>query len=251
MTTAQQVIQAAANEIGYKENPPESNHNKFGVWYGMDYEPWCAMFLSYCLYNSGLPLKITTPKGFAYCPYGVSWFKSKSWWHTTPQAGDLVFYSWNGDGVANHVGIVEKINSDGSIVAIEGNTSLGNNSNGGQVMRRKDRNASSILGYGRPNYSSSGVVTPVLPHPLWPGRYITLTSPNVEGSDVLMWQRQMIHRGWTLGSGGTTGKGDDSVFSQNDHEALIKFQEQKGLEIDGKIGPQSWNAAWELPITDD
>jgi hypothetical protein len=34
MTTSQQVLQAAANEIGYKENPPGSNHNKFGVWYG-------------------------------------------------------------------------------------------------------------------------------------------------------------------------------------------------------------------------
>jgi peptidoglycan hydrolase-like protein with peptidoglycan-binding domain len=217
----------------------------------MDHEPWCAMFLSYCLYNSGLPLKITTDKGFAYCPYGRTWFMNKGWWYTTPQIGDLVFYDREGDGVADHVGIVEKINADGSIMTIEGNTGMGNDSNGGQVMRRKRSDA--IMGYGRPNYDSIGSVTPSSSptHPLWPGRYIILTSPNAEGSDVLMWQRQMIHRGWTLGSGGTTGKGDDSIFSENDHDALIKFQEQKGLEVDGKIGPQSWNAAWELPITDD
>jgi peptidoglycan hydrolase-like protein with peptidoglycan-binding domain len=143
---------------------------------------------------------------------------------------------------------VERVNSNGSIIAIEGNTSVGNNSNGGQVMRRT--RDGSIQGYGRPNYTTGRGVTPP-PHPLWPERYIFLTSPNMEGSDVLLWQRQMIQRGWTLGSGGATGKGDDSIFSKRDHEVLIQFQEQKGLEVDGKIGPQSWNSAWESPITDD
>jgi surface antigen len=249
MTTAQQVLNNASNEIGYKENPPESNHNKFGVWYGMDRAPWCAMFVSYCFYTAGSPLKITTDKGFAYCPYGVDWFKSKGLWHTVPKVGDVVFYDWQNDGESDHVGLVEKVNTDGSIIAIEGNTAVGDDSNGGQVMRRK-RSGSYIVGYGRPNYDN-GNVTPPPPHPVWPGRYITLTSPNVEGSDVLLWQRQMIHRGWTISSSGSTGNGDDSVFSEDDSKVLFQFQEQKGLEVDGKIGPESWNAAWEIPITDD
>jgi surface antigen len=252
MTTAQQVLHYATNEIGYKENPPDSNHNKFGVWYGMDEEPWCAMFLSYCLFSAGLPLAITTSKGFAYCPYGVKWFKDQGWWHTKPEIGDLVFFDWRGDGEEDHVGIVEKVNSDGSIITIEGNTSKGDNSNGGQVMRR-DRSdvMDCVVGYGRPNYEAAGIPVPSAPYPLWPGRYIILTSPNVQGSDVLLWQRQMIHRGWTINSSGTTGKGDDGVFSKDDHDVLVKFQEQKGLEIDGKIGPKSWNAAWLEPITNE
>jgi surface antigen len=255
MTTIQQVLDIATRQIGYKEDPPTTNHNKFGIWYGMDYEPWCAMFVSYCFYNTGLPLKITTNKGFAYCPYGVEWFKNKGWWHTNPEVGDVVFYDWkdkNGirNGVSNHVGIVEKVNADGSITAIEGNTSIGDDSNGGQVMRRI-RSGRDILGYGRPNYASAGVVQPPIIHPLWSKRYITLTSPNTEGSDVLLWQRQMINRGWTISSGGATGKGDDGVFSRDDYNTLLKFQEQKGLEMDGKIGPISWDAAWELPITND
>ncbi|QEI43563.1 hypothetical protein BMF77_04183 [Dolichospermum sp. UHCC 0315A] len=250
MTTAQQVIKFAANEIGYKENPPKSNNNKFGIWYGMNREPWCAMFVSYCLHNTGLPLKITTNKGFAYCPFGIKWFKEQGLWHTSnPKVGDIVFYDWKNDGVSDHVGIVAKVNSDGSIDAIEGNTSERDDSNGGQVMQRTRRG--NIVGYGRPNYTSGDDVTPLPPHPLWTGRYIFLTSPYMEGSEILLWQRQMIHRGWNLGSGGTTGKGDDSVFSERDHEVLIKFQQEKGLEVDGKIGPQSWNAAWEAPITED
>lgn len=247
MTTAKQVLHLAASEIGYKETPTDSNHNKFGVWYGMDYAPWCAMFVSYCFYNNGLPLNIERKEGFAWCPSGVDWFKAKGWWHTqNPQVGDVVFYDWNGDGEAKHVGMVEKVNSDGSIVAIEGNTSVGNDSNGGQVMRR-NRDAY-IKGYGRPPYTNEDGVDPV-PHPVWPGRYIALTSPNMEGADVLLWQRQMIHRGYNLGASGTTGKGDDSIFTKRNHDVLISFQQEKVLEVDGAIGPQSWNAAWDFPVT--
>jgi peptidoglycan hydrolase-like protein with peptidoglycan-binding domain len=65
----------------------------------------------------------------------------------------------------------------------------------------------------------------------------------MQGSDVLLWQKQMIYRGWNLTA--------DSVFSERDHEVLIKFQQQKGLEVDGKVGPMSWNAAWTSPITND
>lgn len=240
MTTAQQVLQIAAHEIGYKESPKNSNHNKFGMWYGMDYQPWCAMFVSYCFYSAGLPLQITTPKGFAFCPYGVKYFRNKGWWHTTPQVGDVVFYDWGGDGVSDHVGIVEKVNSDGSIVAIEGNTSDDfGDSNGGEVCRKSQKKG--ILGYGRPPYKGQGLI-PDNNIPDWK-RFINLTSPYMKGDDVLLWQRQMIHRGWNLEA--------DGVFSERDHEVLIKFQQQKGLEVDGKIGPISWNAAWTFPITSD
>jgi hypothetical protein len=240
MTTVQQVLHIAASEIGYHESPPNSNHNKFGVWYGMDYQPWCAMFVSYCFYTAGLPLPATTPKGFAYCPFGVTWFQNKGWWHTSPKVGDVVFYDLKAhDGVSDHVGIVEKVNANGSIVAIEGNTSSTNDTNGGCVERKT--RSSGIKGYGRPPFS--GTTPPPPDHPVWEGRYIALTSPNMKGEDVLLWQQQMINRGWNLEA--------DSVFSERDHEVLIKFQQQKGLEVDGKIGPISWNAAWELPITPD
>lgn len=243
MTTAEQVLRIAANEVGYKENPPNSNQNKFGAWYGVNHQPWCAMFVSYCFYTAGLPLPITTPKGFAYCPFGIKGFKDKGQWHTTaPKVGDVVFYDWQGDGVSDHVGIVEKVNANGSVVAIEGNTSVGNDSNGGQVMRRT--RSSNIVGYGRPPYTdSNGGSSKGAAHPLWPGRYIALTSPFMQGNDVLLWQRQMIHRGWLLTA--------DSIFDESDHDVLIKFQQEKGLEVDGKIGPMSWNAAWESPITSD
>jgi len=51
--------------------------------------------------------------------------------------GDIVFFDWNGDGRFDHTGIFVKDIDGKSFETIEGNTSLTNQSNGGQVMRRK------------------------------------------------------------------------------------------------------------------
>lgn len=153
MTTATQLLRIATAEVGYAEYPAGSNGNKYGQWYGMNYVPWCAIFISYCFDQAGLPLPIRTAKGFAYCPDGVSWFRHRHQWFTDPKPGDVVFFCWRGDGIADHVGIVESVKPDGSIVSIEGNTGIGNDANGGQVMRR-NRTPGIILGCGRPPYSN-------------------------------------------------------------------------------------------------
>lgn len=235
MTTVKQVLNYAASQIGTRENPMGSNNTKYNVWYyGMNNAPWCAMFVSYCFYNQGLPLPAKTSKGFAYCGHGIQWFKNKGWWHTTPKVGDVVFYDWHNGGDPNdHVGIVEKVNANGSIVAIEGNYK--------NRVQRVPRSGNIIIGYGRPPYDNGGDDDGTLAPP-WP-RYIALTSPYMEGNDILRWQKQMIHRGWDLDA--------DSVFDEHDEKVLKQFQQQKGLENDGVIGPISWNAAWTFPITPD
>jgi hypothetical protein len=248
MTTAKDVLQRAAREIGYTESPPNSNLNKFGAWYGINEVPWCAIFVSYCFYDARLPLEINTPKGFSYCPEGLEWFEAKGQFFKTPQVGDLAFFDWDGDGMTEHVGLVESVNDDGTVTCIEGNTGSEINANGGQV-KRSDRSLEDILGFGRPAYTEESSPQPELGYPVWPGRYITLTSPLMSGNDVLTWQMRMISRGWEFGTTGSTGKGDDGIFNKRCHEVLLKFQKQKGLKSDGLLGPMSWNAAWEAPIT--
>jgi CHAP domain/Putative peptidoglycan binding domain len=253
MTVPSDVIEIARNEIGYTESPPDSNLNKFGEWYGMNGDQWCAIFASYCFYKAGLPLPVTEAKGFAYCPSGVQWFKSKGQFFDTPEVGDVVFFDWYPNSHhcrddqdkkcsdAWHVGIVESVHNDGSMTSIEGNTSSEeNDGNGGMVMRQK-RDSLFWYGFGRPSYSDHAVL-PRVAHSQWSGRYITLTSPFVKGNDVRLWKQQMIARGWNLGSG------DDDVFDRKADEVLRKFQAEKGFKADGKIGELSWNAAWELPI---
>lgn len=245
MTTAADVIEIAVRELGYRENPAGSNHNKYGRWYGTDGVPWCGCFVSYCFYSAGLPLPGQTNKGFNYCPAEADWFKRKGHFYHTPKVGDVVFFDWHPgtrDSDAWHVGIVEQINPDGSITSIEGNTGNGSREdNGGQVLRKKHY-SHDWYGFGRPDYS--GPNQPLeSDHPNWPERFIYLTSPHVTGEDVQIWKKQMIARGWDLG----TGKLDE--FDQRADEVLRKFQAEKALEVDGILGPCSWNAAWETPVT--
>lgn len=153
--TPQSVLKIAASYIGYKETPPGSNKTQFGAWYGqgLNGQPWCAMWVSFVFYHAGLPLSATTPKGFAYCPYGVAWFKKQGRFFQEPKVGDVVFFDFNKDSVSDHVGIVELVHPDGrNITTIEGNTSAASNSNGGEVQRRV-RNLNLLQGFGRPNWS--------------------------------------------------------------------------------------------------
>jgi CHAP domain len=107
-----------------------------------------------------MPLAITTPKGFAYCPYGIEWFRRQGRLDMNPQVGDVVFYQFDQDAEADHVGIVESA-APGGITAIEGNTSArGSQSNGGAVMRA-DRKLSLVLGFGHPAYGMA--TTPTAP----------------------------------------------------------------------------------------
>lgn len=155
MATADQVLAAAAAELGTVESPANSNKTKYGRWYGADANPWCAMFVSWIFAHQGLPLPASTSKGFAYTPAGAAWFQKQGRWTHTPRRGHVVFYDFPGDGVnrISHVGIVEKVNANGSIVAIEGNTSPGNGGSqrdGGGVYRRT--RSTGIVGYGVPAY---------------------------------------------------------------------------------------------------
>lgn len=151
MTTANDVLNVARKEIGTEESPANSNRTKYGAWYGMDAQPWCGQFVSWCFAQAGLPLHITTDKGYAYCPYGVNYFKKAGRWSSTPSVGAIVFYGSPSESV--HTGIVESFDNS-TITAIEGNTALGNDANGGAVMRRQRARNNWVVGYGVPVYSS-------------------------------------------------------------------------------------------------
>ena len=134
----------AISQLGTKESPAESNNQKYGSWYGMNGVPWCAIFTTWCYECGADDVGKDSPsfvKGsrYSYCPYVVSDARSgKCGLKTTddPIPGDLVVYDWAWDTIYDHIGIFERWSGGGNFDAIEGNTSLNNNSNGGEVMRR-------------------------------------------------------------------------------------------------------------------
>lgn len=240
MTTVEDVLRVARAEIGTKENPPRSNRTKYGEWYSWNGVPWCAIFVSYCFYMAGNKLPpIQSKKGFAYCPYGVDFYRTKREFDRIPKAGDIVFFDWEKDGVSDHVGIVEKVLNNNQVVTIEGNTSYENNSNGGEVMRRT-RDLSTIQGFAHPYYDGVSTIGSAS-SPTW-SRYIMLTSPLMRGEDIREWQSQMISLGYDLGESGA-----DGIFGPLSHKALLKFQGDRNLEVDGTIGLLTWNETWKKP----
>lgn len=236
MTTPQDVLTVARRQVGIKENPPGSNQTKFGSWYGMT-GPWCAMFVSYCFHQAGMTLPIQNKKGFAYCPSGVDWFKRTNRWSTSnPQPGDVVFYCWRGDGIADHVGIVDKVVSASEIIAIEGNTSPVNDDNGGQVMSRP-RTSGVILGYGKPDYNQVSTGNPNV-DTSWQGVFLILTSPLMESEDIRTWQQWMVQLGYQLEI--------DGCYGEQSEAACQDFQQKNQLEADGVVGAETWNKTCEL-----
>jgi hypothetical protein len=149
-------LQEARRHVGTKESPAGSNRTPFGRWFGVDGVMWCNVFVSYCFavggdYTicSGFRGAGVYPKGCTYVPTTEAWLRATGLWvgRTTPRPGDIAIFNWDG-GIPDHIGIVERSLGGGRFVSIEGNTSVGNESNGGAVMRRT-RALTQVNGFGR------------------------------------------------------------------------------------------------------
>ena len=137
------IIGVALTQVGYREG--SNNYTKYGVWYGMSNSPWCAMFVSWCAKEAGIPTSILKRTALANPNnFGLSYKDGKNY---TPQKGDLFFKKG-----FSHVGLVYY--TEGSyFYTIEGNTST-TSYDGTSVMIRK-RKISDFY-FSTPNYKGSG-----------------------------------------------------------------------------------------------
>ncbi len=136
------LVALAQNEVGQGEVPLNSNKTKYGKWFGWQGVPWCGIFVSWCYAQVDAPLgNIGFKKGFAGCQTAVAHYRKTNRVTTNPMPGNIVFFDWNGDGRFDHTGIFVKWLEVGkTFESVEGNTSLTNQSNGGQVMLRVRKN---------------------------------------------------------------------------------------------------------------
>ena len=112
----QEVIDLAKRQVGNVGGYP------YWSWYGFNSRvEWCACFVSWCYGQMGL----SEPR-FAGCQsQGVPWFQSRGQWgargYENLVPGDAIFFDWDLDGSADHVGLV--IGTDGSrVYTVEGNS---------------------------------------------------------------------------------------------------------------------------------
>ena len=113
------IVAVALSQVGNVGGQP------YWSWYGFSSRvEWCACFVSWCADQCGYIESGVMPK-HSYCPTGVEWFRSRGQWqdrNSIPASGTIIYFDWGGDGVADHVGIVESC--DGSTVyTVEGNAS--------------------------------------------------------------------------------------------------------------------------------
>ena len=163
MASAEDVLNVARGQIGYSRWTDPEPGTVYGRWfatvagdsyYGESGVPYCAMFVSWCFAQAGASFPAYPS---AYCPdiVNAAYAEGRTPYNEDAEPGDLVLFDWGGDGVADHVGIVESNHPEGGyMTTIEGNTSsgdAGSQSNGGGVYRR-ERPYSSIRCICRPYY---------------------------------------------------------------------------------------------------
>jgi len=143
----EKAFEKAVADLGMKESPPNSNRCPISNAWGMA-GPWCAMAVSTWYLEAGskaFKMKVN----YAYVPYlladgieGKNGLAAAALDHVVH--GDIVCFDWEQNGVADHTGLFDAwIDPHRTFKTIEGNTAVGNDSNGGRVMRR-ERNVSQV-----------------------------------------------------------------------------------------------------------
>lgn len=269
MANALDIVTTAQKQVGFIEG--SNNENIYGAWYGMNNAPYCAMFVSWVFAQNDLSHLVAaqTPKGFAYCPVGLAWFQQKKAVvdKYAGKPGDLVFYSFSGNGIADHVEIIVAASRDG-ITTVGGNTSpdhalTASQANGDGVYLRH-RPYLYVLAIVRPEYE-----TPLKPttslgtnKPLALGTaattvlgaggvaihqttstpaakpLTTASAPAFKASDLLVGkktQAELIVEKALFNAGLIPAVAQNSTFTKADLDAIKLYQKKVGLPVTGII----------------
>lgn len=136
----------ARRYLGTKENPPNSNRgthiDRWNAMAGVPMgTPWCSSFATGMFAEVGC--KITYPRR-ASVGFLTAWARENGDLVSRPFKGDLIVYNFDSDNWPDHIGFVDRVLAVrwrgnrfiGWLRTIEGNTSYGNDANGGKVMVR-------------------------------------------------------------------------------------------------------------------
>ena len=259
------LVNVARSQVGYHEGDNEShlyggssgssNYTEYGYWYGTQvqgsssgfYASWCAIFISWCARQAGIPTSIISNATYACAGSDYGDFKNLDFYSRgsyTPKVGDLIFFDWlDGDQyVWDHVEIVIGVDSS-NVTTLGGNT-------GTNDVKTRNWNLSHqyIKGYGVPKYTSGSNPTPTptptptpsgsvqdLTNPKNPNKYSTPPSGtylNVGDSGTYVrWLQACLNQcGYSCDV--------DGQFGYGTAEALKSFQRKYGLTVDGGFGPE-------------
>lgn len=144
-----EIVVVALSQLGNVGGQP------YWSWYGFNSRvEWCACFVSWCANECGYLDAGVIPRT-AGCISGSNWFKDRGLWQDNsyePRPGDIIYFDWDNkgssgpqDGLADHVGIVEKV-ENGMVYTVEGNSGDSCRENRYAIGHYE------IYGYGTPAY---------------------------------------------------------------------------------------------------
>lgn len=221
--TASQVMRIAKSQLGYKEKPSGSNKTKYGKAYGMNGTAWCAIFVWWCFKQAKSETLYFGGKKTAYVPTLADYYiaNKRIVKKTHGKLGDIVFFDFDHNGNSDHVGFIWKYLGNGWYKTLEGNTGIGNNANGGQVMFRK-RHISQISRIARPKYRKVKSASKTTSKATFP----TLKKGS-KGKYVKKLQKLLKVK-------------VDGVFGTKTEQAVKQFQKKNKLKADGIVGKKTW-----------
>ncbi len=268
MSNAQKVIDIALAEVGYREkasnaalDDPQANAGS-GNWtkYARDLAAagyyngnkngyaWCEVFVDWCFWKAfgreGQRIQCQTGDLGAACIYSAQYYRQQGRYDQNPKAGDQVFFY--AGGTIGHTGIVVEV-SDSSITVVEGNSS-------DRVQKLSySRSSGSIAGYGHPWYDESipdhaeREPSPAPASETPAAQTVLVRVPFLRrgavGTAVESAQVLLIHRGYNCGGRTFLGRETpDGDFGPATEKAVRDFQTKAALDIDGIVGPLTWQA---------
>lgn len=250
---ASKVVAQAQSWLGYNES--NGTHKKIidiynsqkplPVGYAVKYtDAWCATFVSAVAIKLGytdiIPCECSCPRMIALMQKKGIWIENEN---RVPNAGDIIFYDWQDNGVgdnkggSDHVGIVEKVVGN-TITVIEGNYS-------NSVKRRPLAvNGKYIRGYGVPKYDAENNAEQVTQAPV-------VSTPIVNESridtvkEVQNWANTNYKSGIVV----------DGLYGTNTKKALVKILQTElnqtynaNLAVDGIWGAKTKAACQTLKV---
>ncbi|WP_420392575.1 TIGR02594 family protein [Acuticoccus sp.] len=213
-------LEYLTNHIGLKE-VPGAQHNPLIVewgklagiaWWNNDEDAWCAVAVNGALVHCGYP-STRSALARSFTSYGTPLAR--------PVRGAIVVFPRGSNTLFGHVGIVESVQSDGTLTVINGNV--------GNAVRRSVFRTASILPDGI--RWPPGAVPPARGMPQEPEQQLGQRSLRLgsRGSDVEALQRDMNVLGYQLDV--------DGEFGGRTRDAVSRFEARRGLESDGVADP--------------
>lgn len=206
------------NHIGLKEVPGAAHNPQIvqwgkdaGIgWWNNDDDAWCAVAVNAALVHSGYP-STRSALARSFTRYGMRLAK--------PLRGAIAVFPRGTNPMYGHVGIIDEIRADGTIVIVNGNVS--------NMVKRSVFRTASILPDGirwPPGAPPpSGAASAVRDAPLGE-RSLRLGS---RGRDVEALQDELKVIGYAVTV--------DGVFGPLTREAVVQFEARRGLDADGVV----------------